>query len=99
MGRSVLALWRDGTPAYAQDEVIAYEIYGRLAAQRGRYKALKQEPPYGTGEWQLYDIVADPGEQNDLADGDTPTLEALKAGWEAYAEQVGVILPEHNIRY
>lgn len=99
MGRSVLALWQDGEAAYSDDEVIAYEIYGRLAAQRGRFKALKQEAPYGTGEWELYDLAADPGEQNDLADGNAPILKELQAGWEAYAERVGVVLPEHDIRY
>ena len=50
--------------------------------------------PYGTGEWHLYNVVADPGETHDLA-GDMPALlQELQAAWDEYAEDVGVVLSE-----
>ncbi|NOX52192.1 MAG: arylsulfatase [Gammaproteobacteria bacterium] len=99
MGRSLLARWRGGTSAYAEDEVVALETYGRRAAQRGSWKILLQEAPYGTGQWQLYNLATDQGEQQDLS-GEFPQIrEELIAAWQAYADSVGVILPEHPIAY
>ncbi len=99
MGRSLLPRWGGGVPAYADDEVIAGETYGRRMAQRGHWKVLLQEAPYGTGEWQLYDLAADPGEQQDLSE-ERPALRAeLIDAWSAYADEVGVILPETPVRY
>ena len=47
MGRSLAEHLRGGPPPYDDDEIVAYEVYGRLAAQRGHWKALLQEPPTG----------------------------------------------------
>jgi arylsulfatase len=60
---------------------------------------LRQEPPHGTGAWQLYNLNRDPGEQEDLADEHPAILASLVADWEEYAEAVGVVLPEHPINY
>jgi arylsulfatase len=47
--------------------------------------------PEGTGEWRLFDVVSDPGEANDLATEMPEKLEILKAAWNEYAADVGVI--------
>lgn len=99
MGRSVLAHLEGGPDPYSRREAVAYEVYGRLAVQKGKWKALRQEPPFGSGEWQLYDLNTDLGEQQDYAQERPEVLEELIADWEAYAEAVGVVLPEHPIRY
>ncbi len=99
MGRSLLEQWNGGTAAYTDKEVIAYEVYGRRGAQRGQWKVLLQEPPYGTGEWQLYDLSNDPGETTDLSSEQKPIRDELIFAWEQYATRVGVVLPEHPIRY
>ncbi len=99
MGRSLVNRWRGGTSPYRADEVIAGETYGRRMAMRGDWKILWQEPPLGSGDWQLYNLATDVGEQEDLSD-EFPQLRAeLIAGWEAYAEAVGVMLPETPIYY
>lgn len=98
-GRSLLSRWQGGDSPYGENELIASETYGRRAVQRGPWKALLQGPPYGTGEWQLYNLQADPGEQNDVAEAHGPLLAELVEGWEAYAERVGVLLPETPILY
>ena len=68
-------------------------------AQRGHWKILWQEPPLGTGDWQLYNLARDVGEQEDLSD-EFPELRAeLITAWEAYADSVGVVLPETPIPY
>jgi len=99
MGRSLLPRWRGGVAPYAEDEVIAFEVYGRRGAQRGPWKILLQEPPYGTSEWQLYNLDRDLGEQEDLSDEHPKIRTALIAAWTEYAREVGVVLPEIPPRY
>lgn len=98
-GRSLLERWQGGAAPYAADEVIAYEVYGRRGAQRGDWKVLLQEPPYGTGEWQLYNLASDLGEQEDLSAEHPVLRDQLIQAWQQYADEVGVVLPEQPIRY
>ncbi len=99
-GRSLLArLGGAPGPVHGPNEYLAYEVFGRRAVQRGPWKLLWMESPYGVDGWQLYNLSSDPGEQQDLA-GELPQLvEELSVAWEQYAQDVGVILPEHPIRY
>jgi arylsulfatase A-like enzyme len=99
MGRSLLDRWLGGAAPYADNEIIAAETYGRRLAQRGDWKILLQEPPLGTGDWQLYNLAQDLGEQEDLSEEFPEIRSELIAGWEAYAIEVGVILPETPIYY
>jgi arylsulfatase len=68
-------------------------MFGRLYARRGRMKAVMIPPPTGPGVWQLYDVVADPGEIHDLAKAQPAVLSALEAQWQRYAKTTGVVLP------
>ena len=43
---------------------------------------------------KLYDVVKDPGEAKDLSQAMPEKLEALKAAWDQYAKDVGVVPPE-----
>jgi arylsulfatase len=42
--------------------------------------------------WQLYDVVNDPGETRDLSEEQPDTLSELRAAWDHYASDVGVVL-------
>lgn len=98
-GRSLWSRWHGESSPYADTDIVAFETYGRRGVHRGDWKLLLQEPPYGSGDWQLYNLPSDPGEQRDLS-ARYPEIKAeLIAGWEAYAERVGVVLPEIPIRY
>ncbi len=99
MGRSLLPRLQDGTPVYSAEEFIAAETYGRRMVKQGDWKLLLQAPPYGTGDWQLYNLTEDLGEQNDLSDQYPERRAALIAAWQRYADNVGVINPEVPIRY
>jgi len=39
-------------------------------------------------------VVKDPGEAKDLSTAMPDKLETLKATWDRYAKEVGVVLPE-----
>jgi arylsulfatase len=99
MGRSLLPRIREGEAVYSTDEFIAAETYGRRMAQQGGWKVLLQAPPYGTGDWQLYNLAEDLGEQNDLSDEFPERRASLIDAWQQYADRVGVINPEVPIRY
>jgi arylsulfatase len=94
-GRSLLPLL-DGSvdELYGEDEYVGGEMGGGKWMRRGSYKAVSVAPPYGDGEWRLYNVDEDPGEANDLAGQMPDMLEELIASWERYAEDVGVIPPE-----
>ena len=94
-GRSLLPLMNGSADdLYGDDEYVGGEMGGGKWMRRGSYKAVSVAPPYGDGEWHLYNVDEDPGEANDLAGRMPDMLEELIAAWELYAEDVGVIPPE-----
>lgn len=93
-GRSIRPWVEDARLEPAGETVVANgEMFGRLYARRGDMKAVLIPPPTGPGVWQLYDVVADPGETRDLAAERPEVLAALEAQWERYAKEKGVVLP------
>jgi arylsulfatase A-like enzyme len=52
---------------------------------------MKNPLPKGNGEWELYNIIEDPSELNDLADTMPELTNELIAAYKAYEEQNGVI--------
>jgi hypothetical protein len=62
--------------------------------RQGDFKAVSVAPPYGTGNWHLYNLADDPGETRDLAKEQLAILENLQAAWHRYARDVGVVLTE-----
>ena len=77
---------------YESNEYVAGEMGNGKWVRKGNYKAAKVVLPYGPGEWELFDIYLDPGETTDLASQHPKKLEELKADWESYAKEVGVVL-------
>ena len=73
------------------EEWIGFEFLGMRALRQGDWKALWVHEPFGTGAWQLFNLVEDPAEMKDLS-GQHPEKKAtLIAAWDAYAKQFGVI--------
>jgi arylsulfatase len=64
--------------------------------RQGDYKAVSVAPPYGSGEWHLYNVVDNLGETTDLASKQPDKLKELKTAWDDYAKHVGVILSEQT---
>jgi len=76
---------------YDNDEFVGGEMQNGKWMRQGRYKAVSVAPPYGSGIWQLYDVVADPGETRDLSEEQPEMLRKLRAAWDQYAQDVGVV--------
>jgi arylsulfatase len=48
-------------------------------------------PPFGSGEWELYNLKDDPAEMNDLGGEQPERLEQMVAMWEQYKTDNKVI--------
>ncbi|MEZ6022274.1 MAG: hypothetical protein R3C16_02405 [Hyphomonadaceae bacterium] len=81
----------DAAEARGPEDTFGIEVSGHSAFYRGDYKLVRTPAPLGDGAWRLYDIAADPGETNDLAAAQPDLLATMIAGYEAYAERVGVL--------
>lgn len=81
------------------DRDFGFEIYGMTTYRSGHWKVNKLPVPFGTGEWQLYDLQRDISEQIDLADKHPDKLEALINKYEKYAIENGVVEPDKAVGY
>lgn len=89
------ARWLEGKAdhVHAPDESIGTELFGSRALRRGDWKIT--DP--GDGLWRLFNIAADPGETDDLSAREPARKAELEKEWEAYAQSVGVVLPQPRI--
>jgi arylsulfatase A-like enzyme len=93
-GRSFAALLRgEVQTTRSESETLAFENGGQRAVFRGKWKALWMRAPNGIGDWQLFDLAADPGETTDLAAANPELMAELEAAYDAHAAAVGVIPP------
>ena len=94
MGKSMLPYLEGKADVIRNDsETVGWELFGRRVIRQGRWKAIWLDSPLGTDDWQLFDIVSDPTERNDLAESHKDKLRELIMLWENYADSVGVVLP------
>lgn len=77
-----------------KDAVFGMELFGRKALRQGNWKLYQTPPPFGTGEWELYNLENDPGEARDVATDHPDVVARLAEAWRQYAQEVGVVLPE-----
>ncbi len=91
-GVSVLDLFAGNVEVpSAEVSQVGYELFGLRAFFDGDWKILWMPPPFGPGEWELFDLRRDPAEMNDLS-GDYPDkLAEMIALWERYKEDNGVL--------
>ena len=73
---------------------MGWELMGRKAYRFEQWKIVNAQPPYGKGEWELYNLDKDPLEMNDLAEKNSSQLHKMIHRWDAYAKSNGVILPD-----
>lgn len=93
-GRSMTALLQGSSePLYGAEEYVGGEMGGGKWMRQGDLKAVLVPKPYGTGNWQLFDLDKDPGEANDLSKAMPDKLKSLTVAWDQYADEVGVVAP------
>ncbi|CAK9438021.1 uncharacterized protein LODBEIA_P23770 [Lodderomyces beijingensis] len=82
-----------GSAPFVHDEntVTGWELFGQQAIRKGQYKAVYIPKPFGPEKWQLFNIIADPGENDDLAETEPQVLKELTDHWAVYAAETGLI--------
>jgi len=99
-GRSLLPFVRgEAETVHGDDLTMGFELFGRRALRKGRFKLVWLFEPYGRERFELYDVEADPGETRDLAATSPETLAELRRAWEEYAARNGVVLPARDTGY
>ena len=98
-GRSALPVFLSAADSIHEGEALGWELYGNRALIRDNWKAMLIWPPYGDGQWKLYDLSADPLEERDLGAEHPELLDELIAEWNAYAEDKGIYLFEEDSGY
>ncbi len=84
------------TPRTAQD-YLAWELFGNRAVRQGEWKLRWEYEPFGTGEWELFNLTLDPAEHKNLATERPDKVKELAALWESYVRANNVILPSRSV--
>jgi len=80
------------SPRSGQD-YLAWEIFGNRAVRQGDWKLRWQYKPYGTEQWEVFNLADDVAERRDLASAQPDKVKALLALWDDYVRANKVILP------
>lgn len=78
------------------DDIIAMEFQSARMIRRGPWKATLTPKPYGTGDWELFDIANDPAEQKNLSAEHPEIFDQLVTAWEEYAAANNYVLPNRT---
>jgi arylsulfatase len=94
-GKSLAPLLADpAAEVRSPSDWIGWELFGNSAVRMGDWKMVRLCAPFGTGDWQLYDLAADPGETIDLASERPEIRDQLLEHWDEYVETNNVIYPD-----
>ncbi|MCG3204571.1 MAG: Arylsulfatase [Elusimicrobia bacterium] len=86
----------EASPRSNQD-YMGWEVFGNRAIRQGDWKLRWQYKPFGTEEWELFNVVKDPAERHDLAAKEPAKVKALISLWDDYVRDNNVILPNRVI--
>lgn len=91
-GRSLVPLLK-GTASTVRGtrDSVAFEVSGNAAFYRGDYKLVRNAPPWGSGQWELYRYRDDPGETRNLTQASPEDAASLEADYSAWADRAGVV--------
>jgi arylsulfatase A-like enzyme len=78
------------------EDYLGWEVFGGRAIRQGDWKIRWQYKPYGTEEWELFNLTADPAELHDLAAEKPDKVKAMLALWDDYVARNNVILPDRS---
>src|SRR5690606_24718362 len=74
------------------DHVFGWELHGHRAVRRGDWKLVwDQAQPEERRRWRLFDLAADPFEQNDLSAARPEKLAEMLDAWSKFVAASGVI--------
>jgi arylsulfatase len=75
------------------DYVFGFEQSGMAMLRKGKWKITNTEKPFAIGNFQLYNLSNDLGEQNDLSKSNPKKYQEMLIEWGNWSQKVGVIFP------
>ncbi|KAM0348586.1 hypothetical protein ACHAP4_010841 [Fusarium culmorum] len=84
---------------HSSTEPVGWELFARGALRKGNWKIVhisKQQGGAGVGDegWELFNVVEDPGETQNLAESNPEKLQELLVHWDEYVVECGVVWGE-----
>ena len=74
------------------DDSMGWELFGRTAFRRGKWKITWIEKPFGSSDFELFDIESDPGESLNVRSTFPDVYARMVDGFEEYARSNGIII-------
>jgi arylsulfatase A-like enzyme len=91
-GESMLAfLSGDAKRIHGADWITGWELGGRKAIRKGDWKLVYASWPWGSGQWELYDLASDRTEQHNVAGKYPDKIMELLADYQDYVKRNGVV--------
>ena len=79
-----------------RSKVIGHELLGRRALRKGNWKLLMTPKPLGSGEWELFNIGQDPGEQNNRAADKPQVMQDMLQEWARYEKENDLVYADSS---
>lgn len=95
-GVSILPILKDDQADH--NRMLVTELFGNRMVRKDRWKAILLSPPVGSGEWELFDIVADPSAMKNLAEDNPDLIQEMRNAYQSFAEQNRVVLPDPRLK-
>jgi len=67
IGKSLLPVLNGDSTSIHSNDGMGWELFEMKAYIKGKWKILRMPKPFGSGEWQLYNLEKDPTETTDLS--------------------------------
>jgi len=81
----------------SEHDYLGWEIFGNRAVRHGDWKIRWEYKPFGKGDWELFNLAADPAERKDLAAERPDKVRELVTLWDDYVRKNNVILPSRSM--
>jgi arylsulfatase len=92
-GSSLLPMLRnEKEKVHPENYTMGWELFGRCALRKGKWKITKIEAPFGKGDFSLFNLEEDPTESVDLSQRLPEKYQEMLTHWNAYVKENGVIL-------
>lgn len=92
-GKSWVAMLNGRTQSpRSSNDWLGWELFGNRAIRQGNWKISWLYEPFGSEDWQLFNLAKDIGEQNDLSNKYPKKRKQLIALWDEYVKTNGVVI-------
>lgn len=87
VGKSLLPVLNGDSETVHANDGMGWELFEMKAYIKGDWKLMRLPEPFGSGQWELYNLKTDPAETTDLSAKYPDIKEDLLKSWNDYAQQ------------